>query len=229
MAAHPGGQAARRVCAATVRDGIPDLFHVFPFVEVERRRAPAALWLRRLFFQRQQPFIPVNLADTAFAKAFRVRFSIAHGAGCAFVLRVADEPGQAEIQHVVAGDDQQVIIQAQPVDRVLDIDDRAKTGLVGACPVIHHCDGQFARLGPFIKMMGEFVVGDHDIFAHFTGCMDIIQQPVQDGLFANFQQGLGIVLCQRVEPGGVPGGQNQALHMSFLRLPVHQLTRSSIL
>ena len=47
-------------------------------------------------------------------------------------------------------------------------------------------------------MGGEAVVGDDDVLIDETAGGDVIDQPVQDGLITDLQQGLGEVLGEGV-------------------------------
>ena len=61
-------------------------------------------------------------------------------------------------------------------------------------------------------MGGEAVVGDDDVLIDETAGGDVIDQPVQDGLITDLQQGLREVLGERVEAGGVAGGEDEGGH-----------------
>jgi hypothetical protein len=52
------------------------------------------------------------------------------------------------------------------------------------------------------------MVGDDDVLIDETAGGDVIDQPVEDGLITNLQQGLREVLGEWVEAGGVACGED---------------------
>ena len=58
----------------------------------------------------------------------------------------------------------------------------------------------------------KFMIGDDDEFIHEACAQDVVHQPVEDGPVPYFQQGLGEVLSQRIEPGGIAGRKDKAFH-----------------
>ena len=56
------------------------------------------------------------------------------------------------------------------------------------------------------------MVGDDDVLIDETAGGDVIDQPVEDGLITNLQQGLREVLGEWVEAGGVACGEDESGH-----------------
>ena len=147
------------------------------------------------------------------------RLVVPHDAGSSLLPGVLKEPYQAEIQHVVPGDDQQVVIQAQRVDGELDVAHGPEPGLVRGGPVVQDGDLfrflRFARndrRSPVFEDRGELVVGDDHVLVDQAGAVYVVDEPVQDGLLPYFQEGFREVLGEGVEPRGVAGGEDQAFH-----------------
>ena len=90
--------------------------------------------------------------------------------------------------------------------------DGAQAGLVGRCAVVHDGDPLRLRPGPGLKVVGKLVVRDDYVFVHQASAVDIIDEPVEDGLVAHREQGLGEVLGQRVEPRGIACGKDETFH-----------------
>ena len=125
---------------------------------------------------------------------------------------------QAEIQQVVPRHHQQVVVQAQRVDGELDVPHGAKARLVRGGSVVQDGDtgsrvkpGMRGR-GPVLEDRGELVVGDDDVLVDEAGPVDVVDEPVQDGLLPYLQEGLGEVFGKRVKPRGIARGENQAFH-----------------
>ena len=60
--------------------------------------------------------------------------------------------------------------------------------------------------GPVAEYLGKLVVAYYYVFVYQTGLGHVIYEPVKDGFAGHLKQGLGEVLGQGVEPGGVAGG-----------------------
>ncbi len=67
-------------------------------------------------------------------------------------------------------------------------------------------------------MWGEAVVGDDDVFVDKTAGGDVIDEPVEDGLFPNLQEWFGEVLGEGIETGGVACGENEKFHFDSLKV-----------
>ena len=137
---------------------------------------------------------------------------IAHHTGGVLLPLVGDESTKAEIQQVVPRDDQKILHKAQTLNGKLDVPHRAQTRLVALGAVIQDGNRKIVPVGPATEMMHKAVVRDHHIFIHDTGPVDVLQQPVQNGLVPYLQQGLRKVLGQGIESCGVSRRQNQTFH-----------------
>ena len=147
--------------------------------------------------------------------------------GRSLLLRILQETHQAEIQQVVPRHHQQVVVQAQRVDGELDVPHGAEARLVRGGSVVQDGDRCPIRSGmttdvipgltgnlfrPVLEDRGELVVGDDDVLVDEAGPVDVVDEPVQDGLLPYLQEGLGEVFGKRVKPRGVARGEDQAFH-----------------
>ena len=78
---------------------------------------------------------------------------------------------------------------------------------------------------PFFEDGSELVVGDNDVFVNVGNAVDVVQHAAEDGVVTNLQQGLGEVLGQLSQAGGITGGDNYGFHL-VLRHGFHGLTRT---
>ena len=163
----------------------------------------------RLLLHRQDAVLRIHLHDAALVQAGLLRLVIAHDAGRPLGPRIANETAEAEIQDIVPGDDQEVVVQGQRIDGILDVAHGPQAGLVGRSTVIHD---RHAGRRPLFENRREFVVGDDHETIHEAGTADVVDQPVQDGLVPYLEQGFGKILCQRIKPRGIAGGKDQAFH-----------------
>ena len=124
-----------------------------------------------------------------------VGLEVAHDATGPFVDSIAHEGLQAEVEDIVASDDEKVIVEVQFVDGKLNVAYGAEARLVGARAVIN--DGDVVRVlgGPCFEVMSELMVADDDEAVHEVAVVDIIDEPVQDGLVAHLQERLWEILC----------------------------------
>ena len=60
--------------------------------------------------------------------------------------------------------------------------------------------------------MGELVIGDDDVFIHQASAVDVVNEPVEDGLVAHFEERLREILGERVEAGSIARCKNEAFH-----------------
>ena len=173
-----------------------------------------ALGLGRLFFHRKDLVLIVELHHTALHELLFLWFIIAHYTGCFLLLGISHKFGKREIQHIVTGDHQQVIVQPQLVNGKLHVTHSTKPGLIAAGSIVHHLNILLLSSRPVFKMMGILVIADDHISIHQTSGVNVIHQPVQYGLIPYLQQGFGKVFGQWIQAGCVSRGQNQALHIS---------------
>ena len=174
------------------------------------------LGLGGLFLEGEDPVVVADHCHAALFQPRGVRLIVAHDAGGALFLRVGDELRQREIQHVVAGDDQHFVVQIQRIDGELHVLHRAEAGFVGGGAVVHHGDLLGLGLRPVDEVGRVLVVGDDHVFIHHAEGIDVVHQPVEDGLLAHLQQRLGEVFGQRIQAGGIARGENQTFHVGFL-------------
>ena len=113
-------------------------------------------------------------------------------------MGISHKFGKREIQHIVAGDHQQVIVQPQLVNGKLHVTHSTKPGLIAAGSIVHHLNILLLGGCPVLKMMGKLVVANDHIGIHQAGGVDVVYQPVQDGLLSHFQQRFGKVLRQGI-------------------------------
>ena len=216
MAAEPGDEAAGGVGAAAVGDGCRDAGGIFCGIVVEGRTHPVALGLCGLLFHGHDAVIVVDFEHAALVEAFLIRFFKAHHARGLLPVCIAHEVLQAEVEHIVAGDDEHVARETEAVHGKPDVAHGAEAGLVGRRAVIDHCDFLAFTGGPLLEMAGKLVVADYDVFVDKAGSVDVVDEPVQDGLVLHLEEGFGEVFGQGIEPGGIACRKNKTLHCCFL-------------
>ena len=216
MAAEPGDEAAGGVGAAAVGDGCRDAGGIFSGVVVEGRAHPVALGLCGLLFHGHDAVAAVDFEHAALVEAFLIGFFEAHHARGLLPVCIAHEVLQAEVEHVVAGDDEHVAREAEAVHGKPDVAHGAEAGLVGRSSVIDHGDLLAFAGGPLLEVAGKLVVADYDVFVDKAGAVDVVDEPVQDGLVLHLEEGLGEVFGQGIEPGGIACRKNKTLHCCFL-------------
>lgn len=198
LAAEPGDIAAGGVYAAACSDALGDAPGVLAGVDVERRTAPVGLGICRLLLHGEDAVVRVDLDDAALMEALVVGLVVAHDAGRTFCIRVSDEVGEAEVEDVVAGDDEELVVDALLVDGVLDVAHGAEAGLVGAGAVIDDGDALGAGLGPFGEVLRKLVVGDDDVLVDLARLRDVVEEPVEDRLVRDLEEWLGEILRKGV-------------------------------
>lgn len=216
MAAEPGDEAAGGVGAAAVGDGCRDAGGIFSGVVVEGRTHPVALGLCGLLFHGHDAVAAVDFEHATLVEAFLTGLMEAHHAAGTLGVGIAHEVLQTEVEHVVAGDDEHVAREAEAVHGKPDVAHGAEAGLVGRRAVIDH--GDFLALAgrPLLEVAGKLVVADYDVFVDKAGSVDVVDEPVQDGLVLHLEEGLGEVFGQGIEPGGIACRKNKTLHCCFL-------------
>lgn len=216
MAAEPDDEAAGGVGAAAVGDGCRDAGGIFSGVVVEGRAHPVALGARGLLFHGHDAVVAVDFEHAALVEAFLIRFFEAHHAAGTLLVGIAHKVLQAEVEHVVAGYHEHVAREAEAVHGKPDVAHGAEAGLVGRRAVIDHGDLLALACGPLLEVAGKLVVADHDVFVDKAGAVDVVDEPVQDGLVLHLEEGLGEVFGQGIEPGGIACRKNKTLHCCFL-------------
>lgn len=215
MAAEPGDEAAGGVGAAAVSDGCRDAGGIFSGVVVEGRAHPVALGLCGLFFHGHDAVAVGDFEHAALVEAFLVGFMEAHYAAGTLLVCIAHEVLQAEVEHVVAGDDEHVAREAEAIHGKPNVAHGAEAGLVGRSAVIDHGDFLAFAGSPLLEVAGKLVVADYDVFVDKAGAVDVVDEPVQDGLVLHLEEGLGEVFGQGIEPGGIACRKNKTLHWLF--------------
>ena len=157
-----------------------------------------ALGLGRLFFHGKDLVLIVEFHHTALHELLFLWFIIAHDAGGFLLLGISHKFRKREIQHIVAGDHQQVIVQLQLVNGKLYVTDSSQSGLIAAGSIVHHPDILFLGCRPVFKMVGKLVVANDHIGIYQTSGVNVIHQPVQYGLIPYLQQWFRKVLRQGI-------------------------------
>ena len=216
MAAEPGDEAAGGVGAAAVGDGCRDAGGIFSGVVIEGRAHPVTLGLRGLLFHGHDAVAVVDFEHAALVEAFLVGLMEAHHAAGTLGVGIAHEMLQTEVEHIVTGDDEHVAREAEAVHGKPDVAHGAEAGLVGRSSVIDHGDLLAFACSPLLEVAGKLVVTDYDVFVDKAGAVDVVDEPVQDGLVPHLEEGLGEVFGQGIEPGGIACRKNKTLHCCFL-------------
>lgn len=216
MAAEPGDEAAGGVGAAAVGDGCRDAGGIFCGVVVEGRAHPVALGLCGLLFHGHDAVAVVDFEHAALVEAFLTGFFEAHHAAGTLGVGIAHEVLQTEVEHVVAGYHEHVAREAEAIHGKADVAHGAEAGLVGRRAVIDHGDLLAFAGGPLLEVAGKLVIADYDVFVDKAGAVDVVDEPVQDGLVLHLEEGLGEVFGQGIEPGGIACRKNKTRHCCFL-------------
>ena len=216
MAAKPGDEAAGGVCTAAVGNGCRDAGGIFRGVVVEGRAHPVALGLCGFLFHGHDAVAVVDFEYTALVEAFLAGFLEAHHARGLLLVCIAHEVLQAEVEHVVASDDEHVAREAEAVHGKPNVAHGAEAGLVGRRAVIDHRDFLAFACRPLLEVAGKLVVADYDVFVDKAGAVDVVDEPVQAGLVLHLEEGLGEVFGQGIEPRGIACRKNKTLHCCFL-------------
>lgn len=174
-----------------------------------------ALGLCGLLFHGHDAVIVVDFEHAALVEAFLIGFSEAHHARGLLLVCIAHEVLQTEVEHVVAGNHEHVAREAEAVHGKPDVAHGAEAGLVGRRTVIDHGDFLALACRPLLKVAGKLVVADYDVFVDKAGAVDVVDEPVQDGLVLHLEEGLGEVFGQGIEPGGIACRKNKTLHWLF--------------
>ena len=216
MAAEPGDEAAGGVGAAAVGDGCRDAGGIFCGVVVEGRTHPVALGPRGLLFHGHDAVGGIDFEHAALVKALLAGLMEAHHAAGTLLVCIAHEVLQAEVEHIVAGDDEHVTREAEAVHGKADVAHGAEAGLVGRRAVIDHGDFLAFACRPLLEVAGKLVVADYDVFVDKASAVDVVDEPVQDGFVLHLEEGLGEVFGQGIESRGIACRKNKTLHCCFL-------------
>ena len=185
-----------------------------------------ALGLGGLFLHGKNLAVLVNLHHAALHKFLFIRLKVAHDAGCSLIFGVSHKFCQREVQHIITGDDQHIVIKPQLFNGILHIAYSTQTGVIAAGSIIN--DNNILRLlcCPFFKVMGKLVVADDHIGVHQSSRVDVVNQPVQNGFLPHLQQRLRKIFSQRIQPGCIARCQNQTFHISITSVPHHPRSRT---
>ena len=212
LGAEPGDVTTRGIYAAAALDAFLDEAGILLRIIIERRAAPVCLGHGRLLDHVEYAVVLIDGDDTALLQTLFVIFPETHDARGMLLVGIADELLQAEVEQIVTGNDEHVIIEAELVDGELYVANGSEAGLVGRGAVIHNSHPLRLRSSPVLEVMGELVVGDDDIFIHQTSAVDVVDEPVEDGLVAHFEERLREILGERVEAGSIARCKNEAFH-----------------
>lgn len=198
LGAEPCDVTAWCVGAAAVFDAFFDEVCVLACIVVEGWAAPVCFGCGRLFGHAQYAVLFVDGDDAALEEALFVCFPKAHDAGGLFLVGVVDEALQAEVQQVVAGDDEHVVVEVELFDGELYVADGSESCFVGGCAVVH--DGYFLWfcVCPVLEVTGELVVGDDDVFVDESGFVYVVDEPVEDCFVAYCEEWFGLVFGEGV-------------------------------
>ena len=116
LSAEPGDVAAGGIHAAAFLDAFLHEPCVLPRVVVEGRAAPMGLGRRRLLGHAEDAVVLIYGNDAALQQPLFVLLPEAHDAGGLLLVGIAYELYEAEVQEVVACDDQHVVVEMEFVD-----------------------------------------------------------------------------------------------------------------
>ena len=223
LGAKPGNEATRGIRATTALNAFLDEMAVVPSVIIEGWHAPVALGLGGLLLHGKKLVIIGYLGNATLMELGFVGLVIAHDTGGVLRLAILDEVLQAEVQEVVSGHDQEVVVQLQLLDSKEDIFHCTQAGLVRGGTIVEDGNLVGTLRSPVLEDMGELMVADDDIFVYLAGLGHIVDEPVQDGFACHLQKGLGEVLGQRIEAGGISCCQYQTLHIFAKYLKIYTI------
>ena len=110
LGGEPGDEAAGGVDATAAVDAFLDESGVLTGVVVEGGDAPVALGVGGLLLHGEDATVGIDLGHTGLVEPCLVVLEIAHHAGGVLLLGKADEVAQAEVEEVVTGHDEEVIV-----------------------------------------------------------------------------------------------------------------------
>ena len=152
---------------------------------------------------------------------------MAHNATSAFLQGEVHELLKGEEQEVIGSDYKEIMVWAlalamamagNVIDGKKEVAHGTQAGVVGLGTIVYNGDGLGIGLlrGPFAEDGGELVVGDEDVLIDLGDAVDVIEHAAQDGALADLQQGLGEVLGEFAQTGGVTGGYDDILHSNVI-------------
>ena len=115
-------------------------------------------------------------------------FLVTHDTAGADGLLVVHKAAQGEVEHVVAGPDEDGVscsLASNCSGGQLDIFYCAQAGFVGGGAVVEDGDSVSSFTGPVPENVGDFVVGDYNLLVYRIS--QVVDDPVQDGLAPNVQ------------------------------------------
>lgn len=111
LGGEPGDETAGGIGTTTAIDAFLDEMAGFAGVVVEGWDAPVALGGGWLLFHGEDQAVGIDLCDAGLMEAGVVGLVVAHDASGAFFFRKANERAEAEVQEIVAGHHQEVVIK----------------------------------------------------------------------------------------------------------------------
>ena len=113
---------------------------------------------RRLFGHIRHEVISVYREDPALLQLLFGRLEISHNTGGVFLPEIRDEPTEAEIEQVVARDNEQVTVKTQPFKCKSDIAHGTEPRFVRFCPVVNDSDAVRFTFSPLLKKADKFMI-----------------------------------------------------------------------
>ena len=143
LMAEPGDVAAGGIGAATGCDALGYEVGIGSGIVVEGRAGPVGSWGGGLLGHLGDEVVVIDGDDTALQETFCRGLVEVHDAGRAFVLGVADEACEAEIEDIITGKDEVAVggcavLLLEGIDGELDITNSTETGVVGGGAVINN-------------------------------------------------------------------------------------------
>ena len=207
---HVVGEVAGGVLATAIGYTLLDEIDVFLQIDIERGNGPVALGLPGLLFHVQYAQGIVDHNNAGALELLDGGLLVAHDAGGVLLQGEVDELLEGEEQEVVGSNYEHVVVDVQLVDGKEEVAHGSQTGVVGLGAIVDNGDGLGVGLTgrPFLEDGGKLVVGDDDVLIDLGDAVDIIEHTAQYGTLAYLQQGLGEVLGEFAQAGGVAGGNN---------------------
>lgn len=214
VAGEPGGERAGGIRAATISEGLGDAPDIDGAIDVEWRDGKVAFGLPGFLFVGGYERVGVAGDNTGFLLFLQFCLGVAHNAGGAFDTGKVDKAMEAEVEEVIAGGDEEIIIEAEGVNGKFDVGNGTEAVVVVRGAVVK--DGN--RVGevlpgfPVVEVADEFVVADHYQLVNNRDFIYIVEKAVKNGFAADFQERFGGIEGEWVHPGGVAGCEYYALH-----------------